>query len=141
MQAFFNAAPAGLECLKGAANFHSMLNAPGYVPFLGTITGAFRAVCAVAASIFFHIAAEFTSDTLKKIDFKASAIVHQALIGRGLIEMIPFVGGYILYNQDKAIDDLLSGNMSGMGNMGNMPDFRNMGNMPNFGNMGNRRAW
>ncbi len=95
------------EITKMSANFHDTLKFPGYVPFLGTITGAIRVITAVAATIIFSIAINFTKNVNRKADFAAVIIMNQALMGRGILEMIPFFGGFMLYQQDKKIESLV----------------------------------
>ncbi len=97
------------EITKMSAKFHDTLQLPGYVPFLGAITGAIRAITAVAATIIFSIAINFTKNVNRKADFAAVIIMNQALIGRGILEMIPFVGGFMLYKQDEKIESLVKG--------------------------------
>lgn len=129
MQAF-SSANLGLKATNFSQNFHEALNLPGYVPFVGIFTGAVRAITALAATIFFNIAGEFTT-VFKQLDFKLAAKINQENIGRGILEMIPFIGGFILYQQDNAQKNLseVVGNMLQGLNMQNMFQGMNIQNM------------
>ncbi|HEY4832108.1 MAG TPA: hypothetical protein VIH61_06060 [Waddliaceae bacterium] len=78
---------------------HRTLNSPGYVPFVGTVTGLVRIVTAVAGVAFSALAAvlslPFNFESAKY--FTVSIVVHFLNIARGIIELVPVVGGLICF--------------------------------------------
>ena len=91
---------------EGSCTLHTTLNTPGYVPFVGTVTGLARIVTAVAGFAFSTLAAvlslPFNFESSRY--FVASAVVHLLNIVRGAIELVPVVGGLTCF----LIDTILS---------------------------------
>jgi hypothetical protein len=81
---------------EGSCTLHKTLNSPGYVPFVGTVTGLVRIVSAVAGFAFSTLGAILSLPFLNFESakyFTVSAVVHLLNTVRGAIELVPVLGG------------------------------------------------
>lgn len=85
-----------------AASEVSRLDKLGYIPVVGTVSGTCRIAYGVVKAAFSAIAAVFiliVTGSKKTFGYHfEDGLLH---IGRGLVELFPFVGGYLTYKYDK----------------------------------------
>jgi hypothetical protein len=79
----------------------SRLDKLGYIPFVGTVSGACRIAYGVVKAAISAVAAVFSLiATGSKKNFGYHFVEGLLHTGRGLVELFPFVGGAITYSYD-----------------------------------------